>query len=114
MSILKKRPIGIGDLKPMESYFLSARWLLGVILHEYRKHRFWHYGITLADSNPNSLAHLLGFTMDNYSFFMVCIGLMKVEKKSNRMLVLKKEWNRFLVEQKLIGKQTYFDRMDVN
>lgn len=98
----------------LESHILAAQQFLASMIVQHRKHRYWHYGITLPATNPHSLAEYLRLNNEQYTSLMCTLGLMKTIKKNGNIYpaVCVDAWERFIIDNKL--DSIYFDRSRVS
>ena len=95
----------------MESYVIGTTRLLGSLLRHHHKYRRWHYGLTLPESNPNSLASFLSLTTHQYNLLLTTLGLAILLGDGSTVRIKSTAWETFMIQEGL--QDGYFDKMDV-
>ena len=95
----------------LESYMLGTKVLLAQLLHKSKNNRYWHYGLTLPSSNPNSLSSYLDMTYHEYKTLLITLALASYQKEGGADTFSMKyhAWETFLEEKKL-NTNVYFDK----
>jgi hypothetical protein len=87
----------------MESYNIGTRRLLGSLFRHHQKHRRWHYGITLPQSNPNSLSSLLSLEQRDCNELLCALGLATLMKDGKTLQIKTNRWENLIIQEGLEG-----------
>jgi hypothetical protein len=96
----------------MESYNIGTQWLLGSLFRHHKKYRRWHYGVTLPESDPNSLCAFLLLDEGEYNALLTQLGLATLSKDGKTLRIKPSAWESFIIQEGLVN--CYFDKMDVH